>query len=275
MSTAATAGNCLDILRKAIESLSDEQIHHLIDSVVGGFVCGMIDDIHARKDDIVAEVVGNILGHISAAAQQAQLRDVAVAAAKIGAPSANIDAALTGLTSSAISHRKPGSRHAQDAVERVCEVCGREGTRRYVQTASGWRCSRSSAAQCARRAAARSSVPVVDPRFTQRSGRGLPGMSDIAKKHIPLKVTPAAPAAATGALRTLGDYTGPVAAERTDEPGTASEREGVDATATAHCQDCNRAWTLTGMSLRRAVEAHELQKGHIVNVFDSVEGGAA
>ncbi|MEB3021285.1 hypothetical protein [[Mycobacterium] crassicus] len=41
----------------------------------------------------------------------------------------------------------PGERggiascRAQDAVVKVCEICGRKGTRRYVETETGWRCA--------------------------------------------------------------------------------------------------------------------------------------
>lgn len=251
--------NCLNIIRAAIEGMSDDQVHLIIDSVVGGFVGGMIDDIHARKDDIVAEVVANIVGHIAAAAQQAQLRDVAVTAAKIGAPSSNIDAALADLQGAHVNQGRTASSTAQDAVRHTCEACGREGTRRYTKTETGWRCAPSSAKKCARQAAHRP-VAIADPRFTHRGSRDLAGAG-----VIQAGVTSTVPAAATVAVRALGDYGAP-GAERSQD---------ADAVATARCQDCKRAWTLTGIDLQRAVEAHELEKGHIVDVLDDVEGGAA
>jgi hypothetical protein len=262
--------NCLDIIRTAIEGLSDEQVHLIIESVVGGFVGGMIDDIHARKDDIVAEVVTNIVGHIAAAAQQAQLRDVAVTAAKIGAPSSNIDAALADLQGAHVGQSKAASSTAQDAVRHTCEACGREGTRRYTKTETGWRCAPSSAKKCARQAAHRP-VAIVDPRFTHRGSRDLAGTGG-----IQAGVTSTVPAAATVAVRARGAFGAPGAEQRSKETTVAAKRsQDAGAVATARCQDCHRGWTLTGTDLRRAVEAHELEKGHIVDVFDDVEGGAA
>ena len=49
-----------------------------------------------------------------------------------------------------LPERPPHDSHEQlqDAITRTCELCGRVGTRRYVQTATGWRCNRVTA-KCA------------------------------------------------------------------------------------------------------------------------------
>lgn len=91
-------------IRTAIENLSDEQVRALIGAFVGGLVHGMIEDVAARADDIVDEVVENIAAQLSTAAH-ALPQPGRVSAAR-----------------------------QQDAVKRTCELCGRIGSRRFVES---------------------------------------------------------------------------------------------------------------------------------------------
>lgn len=104
-------------IRTAIENLSDDQVRGLIGALVGGLVHGMIEDVAARADDIVDEVVENIAAQLSTAAH-ALPQPARVSAAR-----------------------------QQDAVKRACELCGRIGSRRFVESATGWRCA-PSATKC-------------------------------------------------------------------------------------------------------------------------------
>lgn len=265
--------NCLDTIRAAIETLDDEHIQLIIENIVGGFIHGMIDDLHARRDDIVAGVVEGLVGHISAAAQQAQLRDVALAASRIGAPSSNVAAAFAEVKAAHKPSRAGiAARKAQDAVKHICEVCGRDGTRRYTRTSTGWRCAPSSADRCARRSAEQVGAPPVDPRFTHRSGRGVPAADET---RTPAAASAAA-AASTAPAPGRGDFAAPVTQRRVEKPSQAFVNpHATDGVITAQCQDCRRTWTLSGPELQADVDGHELRKGHIVDVLDRAEEGAA
>ncbi|MGA5467156.1 hypothetical protein [Mycobacterium sp. NPDC050041] len=132
--------------------------------------------------------------------------------------------------------KPPSPRYrAQDANHRTCEICGRTGSRRFVQTATGWRCS---------------------PTATACTGnRG----SDIPAKDIQPNVTPEESPQV--------DASDPV--EKVDTPPVpASRPAALTANVTARCQDCTRTWTLSGRLLDSAVEMHELKHGHIVNVYE-------
>ena len=127
------------------------------------------------------------------------------------------------------------ARRAQDAGERTCEICGRVGTRRYVRTDTGWRCSPSATACIGNKPEPVRKVP--NPALAT----DLDAPSDIPAKHFPSKTTPE------------------------PEPWIPHSKS---ADVTARCQDCTRAFTLTGRVLRQAIDMHELKHGHIVTVLD-------
>lgn len=144
------------------------------------------------------------------------------------------------------------SARAQDAVKHTCELCGRQGTRRYVQTATGWRCA-PSATKCRR---IQSQPPAA--------------ASDIPAKPFQPNVTPPPPAASESRAK-------PETPQVTDHADAECNIRGRSSTPnvalpdrssiTARCQDCTRAFTLTGRVLRQAVEMHEHKHGHIVDVI--------
>ncbi len=155
------------------------------------------------------------------------------------------------------------ARRAQDAGERTCEICGRVGTRRYVKTDTGWRCSPTATAcvgnqpEPVRKVGL--TVPVSDEDFDRAAARwgcldcaegtctrpaGHSSASDIPAKQFPTKVTPE------------------------PEPPAPRIPHSKSAEITARCQDCTRAFTLTGRVLRQAIDMHELKHGHIVQVVD-------
>lgn len=120
--------------------------------------------------------------------------------------------------------------------QRSCEICGRVGTQRFVQTETGWRCS-PTAVKCP----------------------GNKATSDIPAKQFPSDVTPSAERE-------------PKPPAPTPAPGRPSEPEppplefppGV----TARCRDCPRRWNLTGIVLRHAIDLHEFKHSHIVDVLE-------
>lgn len=143
------------------------------------------------------------------------------------------------------------SCRAQDAVKHTCEVCGREGSRRFVQTETGWKCSPSATA-CA-------------PRF-------------LAPGAKPSRPRPTPNGMAT--VRQLDSIATPVAGRVIEKPSQtlahAEVAQLADAIAkdevTARCDSCNWTWNLTGRVLRQAVQLHELKhEGHMVDVVDGAD----
>ncbi|MCV7137855.1 hypothetical protein [Mycolicibacterium fortuitum] len=201
------ANNPFHAVRLAIENLSDDQVCGLIRALVHGLVQGMITDVAARTDDIVEDAVQSITNQIATAAEH--LQQVRVNAAEV-----------------------KSSRRA-DGVQRTCELCGRVGSRRFVQSDTGWRCA-PSATKCVGH---RRQPSVVEPgHVVERGSTNSVGSSRIpAAADTPLKV-----------VRTPG--------------------------VTAHCLDCRRTWTLTDEVLQLAIKRHELRTGHIVDVYDEDAG---
>lgn len=201
-------------LRTVLEDMDDDTIRDVITAFVTGLVHGMIEDVTARADDIVAGIVDSVTGQLAAAAEQC-------------APSNDGQ-----MTDPPASRPVVKPQRGQDAVQRMCVLCGRTGTRRFIETHAGWCCAPSSADACARKTA------------EKNAERAATRASDIPAKRFPAKVTPPPPAAKPAA----------------PAPGV-----------TARCQDCPRSFTLVGRPLELAVEMHELKHSHIVKVLgDSV-----
>lgn len=136
-------------------------------------------------------------------------------------------------TPTMVEPQRPSKRR-QDSEQHTCEVCGRVGTRRYEQTATGWRCAPSSAETCARNAATNTTPP---------------------RPPEPPKDTPPEPIPI------------PVTAVQPDDPPK------LEVKVTARCRDCSRTFNLTGRALILACEMHELKHGHIVTVIEGAEAG--
>lgn len=140
------AGDGLGALRAAIANLTDTQVRGIIEAFVGGLIHGMINDVAERADQIVAGVVDNICDQITTHTPE----DETEPALPEPPEPERFVAEWTppwGPDKSPSTHGGYASCRAQDAHRRVCEICGREGTRRYVQTATGWRCA-PSATKC-------------------------------------------------------------------------------------------------------------------------------
>lgn len=279
----------LNALRATVQELSDDQIRGAITALVHGLVSGMLGDIAGRLDEIVDNVVHSICDQIAAAAESHQ-DDTADAA-----PTPREPAPL----------EMPGPR---DRVKHTCEICGRDGTRRYVQTPTGWRCSPSSADRCKRRAEAQANPVPRDPKYAHRLGRGLPGAaSDIPAKDIPANVTPAEDNPLPRTHELIGQLVDGVAAKVITAPAQvddsaanpphrfqdvksvqANTPAAVDQSAparphpmprvtvtraakpdtTARCSDCTRTWNLTGRVLDHAIALHEKKHDHIVDILN-------
>lgn len=123
--------------------------------------------------------------------------------------------------------------------EHTCEICGRTGVQRFIQTPTGWRCS-PTAVKCPGNQAARGrpAEPCDDCETN--------GVNCIAHR-------PPAPAAVS-----LPE----------PAPTAAPTAPPVPPGVTARCKDCTRTWNLTGFILQKAVEMHELKHSHIVDVID-------
>lgn len=187
--------NSLYVVRQAVEGLTDKQVRHLVATVVGRLVPGVIDAI-----------VETISAHAESPWDDG---------------------------------RGHGSSAAQDAVQKTCEVCGREGTRQYVQTATGWRCQ--SAMKCGER---------------HRPHRA---------PERPATATPSAVAM----LRELDEP--PTKAESEVAQFVDAIAKSAVVTVSARCKDCNRTWMTTGHFLEQSVQLHEQTHGHIVDVLATTE----
>lgn len=199
--------NPFHAVRLAIENLSDDQVRGLIRALVHGLVQGMIAEVAARTDDIVDDAVQSISNQIATAAEH--LQQVSASAAEVK------------------------SSRCQDGVQRTCELCGRVGSRRFLQSDTGWRCA-PSATKCVGH---RRQPSVVD------AGHVVEGEST--------------------------DSVGPSRVQAAaDRPLKAVRTPGV----TARCLDCRRTWALTDEVLQLAIKRHELRTGHIVDVYDDAAG---
>lgn len=291
-----TEPDCIAAVRHALGGLDDEHVHELIENIVGGFIHGMIDDIHARKDEIVRCAVDSIATQLAAVARQAESTLTAVPdlppaddASVPDAPTSNSDACgecgakvgqahvgdCPGPTGRAIGGQ--ASNAIQDAKKRICVICGRKGTRRYTNTELGWRCS-PTATKCPGNRTFPPPAAMPDPKRVEEIAASLPGSSDIPVKPIPPKVTPkpAPTPAATAVLRELDSIAAPVADRLLEKPSQALANAEVaqlaDAIAkddiTARCTDCPQTWKLTGRVLTMAVDLHEARRGHMVDVLE-------
>ena len=142
---------------------------------------------------------------------------------------------------------KPRDR---DTVTHTCDLCGRVGTRRFIQggapDGTGWKCSPTATACIGNQPEPVRKVP--NPALLKDLDAPAT-TSDIPAKPIPPKVIPI-----------------------TREPEPAPRIPHSDSPAvTARCEDCTRVFTLTGRVLEQAVELHELGHGHIVKVLEGVD----
>lgn len=138
---------------------------------------------------------------------------------------------------------------AQDAVTHTCEICGRTGTRRYVETATGWRCS---------------------PTATKCLGNRAEKPAENMTENMTAQPDPAPGQGESEDCNKAGEISTPNVA-LPDRSSTPTEpAKAAPPAYTARCQDCTRTWTLTGRVLRMAVDTHELKHAHIVNIV----GGA-
>lgn len=151
------------------------------------------------------------------------------------------------------------ARPTRDTVKRICDLCGREGTRRFMPGGApggtGWKCSPTASACIGNRP-----EPVVK-------------VPNLALKNL------AAPASIPCAKPEAAQVKPPASDEcniggRNSTPNVASASEPtrtlprtIAANVTAHCNDCTRTWTLTGRVLEMAIEAHELKHSHIVTAL--------
>lgn len=143
----------------------------------------------------------------------------------------------------------PTATPAQDADRLTCSICGRVGTRRYTLDGNGgWRCSPTATA-CPGNKAAAATPPVPDP---------------------PPPPPPPAPEPEPEPDIPLNGSTMASEAEFPTAPPATPKPAGTP-TVTARCNDCPRAWNLTGRVLVQAVDMHELKHSHIVHIEDGAD----
>lgn len=210
--------NGMDVLRGFVESLPDETIHTAIDAFVRGLIHGLADEFAGHLVDMIIAQIATASG----------LED--------DEPPESADVAeLSGDTDR--------TSRAQDAEQRTCDLCGRVGTRRYVQTGSGWRCAPTATACIGNReGVATKAVPPEAPAAE---------LSDIPAKQFRPDDTPRV------------EPTPPVSPPAVTVKRSSSD----DLPITARCRDCPKTYTLTGDQLSNIVDVHEL-KGHIVDVLE-------
>lgn len=208
-------------IRTMVEALPDEAIIGLIDPIVRGLVNALIGEVNRNADGITDRIVASIT---------AQLRT----AAETSAPAAEV--APEPVVELPATEPEPAPAPSRrDLVHHTCEICGREGTRRYTQTATGWRCSKTATACPGNR-----TTPV------------LPAEAAMA-------ALVAAPAAESESIQVVKPAPIPPRAETKPAGGS---------NITARCEDCTRVWTLTGRVLDMAISTHEHRSGHIVHIED-------
>lgn len=245
----------LDVVRAALQSLTDDQVCEILRSLVGGLVHGMISDVAERADDIVDAVVHSITDQISTAADAlsapAAPDPVPEHDCNCPADAANAWCPTHGQPDDGYPGRVPEPEPAPPANratnERTCEICGRVGTRRYVPVGQAednrWKCS-PTAYKCP-------------------GNRGL----DIREPKPAVVEPPAAPKPEQPTIRTLirvQDKPAPAP----EPPAPLAERHSASPNVTARCQDCTRTWTLTDRPLELAIQMHELKQGHVVDTVE-------
>lgn len=131
-------------VRTAIENLTDDQVRGLVHTLVDGLVHGMLADVAARVDEVVDDITDSIVAVIGAAAPES--------------PSTTMPSAC-----------KARRTRSKDKAHRTCELCGRAGSRRFVESSTGWRCA-PTATKCVghRRPASEIDAP-QRPRHTAQS----------------------------------------------------------------------------------------------------------
>lgn len=138
-----TASDPVTDLREVVAGLPDGTIRGLVRLLVRAIVHGMAEEI---SDCATAAILGRLE---EAAADTAAVERVDLAEDD----AVDLDAAVVA---------KPHTRH-RDEIHRTCEVCGREGSRRFVETASGWKCAPTATACPGNRAAEPASDIVAKP----------------------------------------------------------------------------------------------------------------
>lgn len=147
---------------------------------------------------------------------------------------------------------------AQDAVTHTCEICGRTGTRRYVETATGWRCS-PTATKCPGNRAEKPAENMPENMTAQPDTAPGQGESEDCNKAGGISTPNVA----------LPDRSSTPTRAATPKPKPSPPAY------TARCQDCTRTWTLTGRVLQMAVDTHELKHAHIVNIVGDATNEAS
>lgn len=156
-----------------------------------------------------------------------------------------LDVFLTGVGDIEVADESPHTHSlngrfgvTNETPKRTCEICGRVGIQRFIETETGWRCS-PTAVKCP----------------------GNKSASDSAAKRFPTDVIPARTADPVPALAST---TEPTCGDEPDSDEPTPLPPGV----TAQCRDCPRHWNLTGIVLRHAVDLHEFKTSHMVDVLE-------
>lgn len=174
-------------VRSAIENLTDDQVRGLVHALVDGLVHGMLEDVAARVDEVVDGITDSLVAVISAAAPEI--------------PSTT--------TPAPCAARRARSK---DKTQRTCELCGRAGSRRFVESSTGWRCA-PTATKCVghRRPASEIDAP-QRPRHTRQSSHRV---APDGERHLNLVQIPGVTAHCQDCTRTW-TLTGDALREETD-----------------------------------------------------------
>ncbi len=161
-------------VRSAIENLTDDQVRGLVHALVDGLVHGMLEDVASRADEVVDDITDSIVAVISAAAPEM--------------PSTTTPARCTARRT-----------RSQDKAQRTCELCGRAGSRRFVESDTGWRCA-PTATKCVghRRPTPEVGAPKRERHAALAPHRAAPE----AERHLNLVHTPAVTAQCQDCTRT-------------------------------------------------------------------------
>ncbi len=131
MTNTAAIDDHITTIRSMIAALPDEAIIALLEPIIRRFTHGLLAEATQKSDQIADQLLASITTQLGRATDHTE----PVTAARWLTPVANLSPPRT-----APQHAPAAANHPNPS-QHTCEICGRTGTRRYIETTTGWRCS--------------------------------------------------------------------------------------------------------------------------------------
>lgn len=149
------------VIRACVERLSDDTVRGVVEGMVRGIVRGIAEEVADRATDVIMRQLADLGAEEDAGGEVEDLvTEPVISTPVVAAPAPSPESVVV---------PPPGVKR--------CELCGREGTRRFEETYTGWRCSPT--ARCGDR-----------PAQQKVNARKPASVSVIAPKQFQPKVTP-------------------------------------------------------------------------------------